>query len=210
MGGQTPLKLALRLQKADVNILGTSPDSIDLAEDRKRFGLMLKKLNIPQAENGTAMDVDKAKKIAKKIGYPVLVRPSYVLGGRAMNIVYTEESLIDYVKDATMVSNERPILIDKFLERAIEVDVDAVYDGDELLIGGIMEHIEEAGIHSGDSACVIPPFTLGKKIIEVIKNYTYRMAKELKVVGLMNIQYAIKDSTVYVLEANPRASFSNL
>jgi len=205
-GGQTPLKLALRLQKAGVNILGTSPDSIDLAEDRKRFGLMLKKLNIPQAENGTAMDVDEAKKIAKKIGYPVLVRPSYVLGGRAMNIVYTEESLIDYVKDATMVSNERPILIDKFLERAIEVDVDAVYDGDELLIGGIMEHIEEAGIHSGDSACVIPPFTLGKKIIEVIKNYTYRMAKELKVVGLMNIQYAIKDSTVYVLEANPRAS----
>ncbi len=205
-GGQTPLKLALRLQKAGVNILGTSPDSIDLAEDRKRFGSMLKKLNIPQAENGTAMDVDKAKKIAQKIGYPVLVRPSYVLGGRAMNIVYTEESLIDYVKDATVVSNERPILIDKFLERAIEVDVDAVYDGDELLIGGIMEHIEEAGIHSGDSACVIPPFTLGKKIIEVIKDHTYRMAKELKVVGLMNIQYAIKDSTVYVLEANPRAS----
>jgi len=205
-GGQTPLKLALRLHKAGVNILGTSPDSIDLAEDRKRFGLMLKKLNIPQAENGTAMDVDEAKKIAKKIGYPVMVRPSYVLGGRAMNIVYTEESLIDYVKDATMVSNERPILIDKFLERAIEVDVDAVYDGDELLIGGIMEHIEEAGIHSGDSACVIPPFTLGKKIIEVIKDHTYRMAKELKVVGLMNIQYAIKDSTVYVLEANPRAS----
>ncbi|GAJ10411.1 unnamed protein product, partial [marine sediment metagenome] len=164
-GGQTPLKLALRLQKAGVNILGTSPDSIDLAEDRKRFGSMLKKLNIPQAENGTAMDVDEAKKIAKKIGYPVMVRPSYVLGGRAMNIVYTEESLIDYVKDATVVSNERPILIDKFLERAIEVDVDAVYDGDELLIGGIMEHIEEAGIHSGDSACVIPPFTLGKKII---------------------------------------------
>ncbi len=205
-GGQTPLKLALRLQKAGVNILGTSPDSIDLAEDRKRFGSMLKKLNIPQAENGTAMDVDEAKKIAQKIGYPVMVRPSYVLGGRAMNIVYTEESLIDYVKDATVVSYERPILIDKFLERAIEVDVDAVYDGDELLIGGIMEHIEEAGIHSGDSACVIPPFTLGKKIIEVIKNYTYRMAKELKVVGLMNIQYAIKDSTVYVLEANPRAS----
>ena len=205
-GGQTPLKLALRLQKAGVNILGTSPDSIDLAEDRKRFGSMLKKLNIPQAENGTAMDVDKAKKIAKKIGYPVMVRPSYVLGGRAMNIVYTEESLIDYVKDAAVVSNERPILIDKFLERAIEVDVDAIYDGEDIFIGGIMEHIEEAGIHSGDSACVIPPFTLSKKIIEVIKDYTYRMAKELKVVGLMNVQYAIKDSTVYVLEANPRAS----
>ena len=205
-GGQTPLKLALRLQKAGVNILGTSPDSIDLAEDRKRFGSMLKKLNIPQAENGTAMDAEKAKKIAKRIGYPVLVRPSYVLGGRAMNIVYTEESLIDYVRNATVVSNDRPVLIDKFLERAIEVDVDAVYDGDELFIGGIMEHIEEAGIHSGDSACVIPPFTLSKKIIGVIKDYTYRMAKELEVVGLMNIQYAIKDSVVYVLEANPRAS----
>ena len=205
-GGQTPLKLALRLQKAGVNILGTSPDSIDLAEDRKRFGSMLKKLNIPQAENGTAMDAEKAKKIAKRIGYPVLVRPSYVLGGRAMNIVYTEESLVDYVRNATVVSNDRPVLIDKFLERAIEVDVDAVYDGDELFIGGIMEHIEEAGIHSGDSACVIPPFTLSKKIIGVIKDHTYRMAKELKVIGLMNIQYAIKDSVVYVLEANPRAS----
>jgi carbamoyl-phosphate synthase large subunit len=205
-GGQTPLKLALRLQRAGVNILGTSPDSIDLAEDRKRFGSMLKKLNIPQAENGTAMDAEKAKKIAKRIGYPVLVRPSYVLGGRAMNIVYTEESLIDYVRDAAAVSYDRPILIDKFLERAIEVDVDAVYDGEDIFIGGIMEHIEEAGIHSGDSACVIPPFTLSKKIIKVIKDYTYRMAKELKVVGLMNIQYAIKDSVVYVLEANPRAS----
>ena len=205
-GGQTPLKLALRLQKAGVNILGTSPDSIDLAEDRKRFGSMLKKLNIPQAENGTAMDAEKAKKIAKRIGYPVLVRPSYVLGGRAMNIVYTEESLVDYVRNATVVSNDRPVLIDKFLERAIEVDVDAVYDGEDIFIGGIMEHIEEAGIHSGDSACVIPPFTLSKKIIGVIKDHTYRMAKELKVIGLMNIQYAIKDSVVYVLEANPRAS----
>jgi len=205
-GGQTPLKLALNLQRAGVNILGTSPDSIDLAEDRKRFGAMLKKLNIPQAENGTAMDVDKARKIAKKIGYPVLVRPSYVLGGRAMSIVYNEESLVDYVKNAAVVSNDRPILIDKFLERAVEVDVDAVYDGDELFIGGIMEHIEEAGIHSGDSACVIPPFTLSKEIVEVIKDYTYKMAKELKVIGLINIQYAVKDSIVYVLEANPRAS----
>jgi len=150
--------------------------------------------------------VDRAKKIARKIGYPVLVRPSYVLGGRAMNIVYTEESLVDYVRNAAIVSNDRPVLIDKFLERAIEVDVDAVYDGDDIFIGGIMEHIEEAGIHSGDSACVIPPFTLKKKIIKVIKDYTYRMAKELKVVGLMNVQYAVKDSIVYVLEANPRAS----
>jgi len=205
-GGQTPLKLALRLQKAGVNILGTSPDSIDLAEDRKRFGAMLKKLNIPQAENGTAMSVDKAKNIANRIGYPVLVRPSYVLGGRAMNIVYNEESLIDYVKNAAIVSNDRPILIDRFLERAIEVDVDAIFDGDDIFIGGIMEHIEEAGIHSGDSACVIPPFTLGKKVIDTIKEYTLKIAKELKVIGLMNIQYAIKDSTVYVLEANPRAS----
>lgn len=205
-GGQTPLKLALRLHKAGINILGTSPDSIDLAEDRKRFGLMLGKLNIPQAENGTAMNVDEAIKIARRIGYPVLVRPSYVLGGRAMNIVYNEGTLIDYVKNATVVSNDRPVLVDKFLERAIEVDVDAIYDGEELFIGGIMEHIEEAGIHSGDSACVLPPFTLSKKIIEVIKDYTYRMAKELKVVGLINIQYAIKDSVVYVLEANPRAS----
>ncbi len=205
-GGQTPLKLALRLKNAGVNILGTSPDSIDLAEDRKRFGLMLKRLSIPQAENGTAMDVDKAKKIAKKIGYPVLVRPSYVLGGRAMNIVYNEESLIDYVKNAAVVSYDKPILIDKFLERAIEVDVDAIYDGKELFIGGIMEHIEEAGVHSGDSACVIPPFTLKKDNIETIKDYTYRMAKKLEVRGLMNIQYAIKDSVVYVLEANPRAS----
>jgi carbamoyl-phosphate synthase large subunit len=205
-GGQTPLKLAQRLQNAGVNILGTTPDSIDLAEDRKRFGAMLRKLGIPQAENGTAKGVNTAKKIARKIGYPVLVRPSYVLGGRAMNIVYNEESLIDYVKNATVVSNDRPILIDKFLERAIEVDVDAIYDGEEIFIGGIMEHIEEAGIHSGDSACVIPPFTLSREIIDIIKNYTHKMARELKVVGLMNVQYAIKDSTVYVLEANPRAS----
>jgi carbamoyl-phosphate synthase large subunit len=205
-GGQTPLKLAQRLQNSGVNILGTSPDSIDLAEDRKRFGAMLRKLNIPQAENGTAMDVDTAKKIAEKIGYPVLVRPSYVLGGRAMNIVYNEDSLIDYVKNAAIVSNDRPVLIDKFLERAIEVDVDVIYDGEEMFIGGIMEHIEEAGIHSGDSACVIPPFTLSKKVIETIKDYTHKMAEELKVIGLMNVQYAIKDSVVYVLEANPRAS----
>jgi len=205
-GGQTPLKLALRLQEAGVNILGTSPDSIDLAEDRKRFGSMLRKLDIPQAENGTAMDVEKAKAIARSIGYPVLVRPSYVLGGRAMNIVYNEESLINYVKSAAVVSYDKPILIDKFLEGAIEIDVDAIFDGEELFIGGILEHIEEAGIHSGDSACVIPPFTLKKKVIETIREYTLKIAKELKVIGLMNIQYALKDSIVYVLEANPRAS----
>jgi carbamoyl-phosphate synthase large subunit len=205
-GGQTPLKLALRLQNAGVNILGTSPDSVDLAEDRKRFGSMLKKLEIPQPENGTALNEADAVKIATRIGYPVIVRPSYVLGGRAMSIVYDEESLINYVKNAWEVSHDRPILIDKFLERAIEVDVDAIYDGEELFIGGIMEHIEEAGIHSGDSACVIPAYTLGPEIIGKIREYTFKMAHELKVIGLMNIQYAVKDSKVYVLEANPRAS----
>jgi len=205
-GGQTPLKLALKLQEAGVNILGTSPDSIDLAEDRKRFGAMLERLGIPQPESGTAMNISEAREIAKRIGYPLLVRPSYVLGGRAMSIVYTEESLVSYVNDAAMVSPDHPILIDKFLEGAIEVDVDAIFDGQELFIGGIMEHIEEAGIHSGDSACVIPPFTLDEDIIKVIKDYTYKIAKGLNVVGLINIQYAVKNSKVYVLEANPRAS----
>ncbi len=205
-GGQTPLKLALRLQGAGVNILGTSPDSIDLAEDRKRFGNMLRNLGIPQPKNGTALNEVDAAKIATRIGYPVIVRPSYVLGGRAMSIVYNEDTLKDYVKNATEVSGNRPILIDRFLERAIEVDVDAIYDGEELFIGGIMEHIEEAGIHSGDSACVIPAYTLGPEIIETIREYTFQMAHELKVIGLMNIQYAVKDSKVYVLEANPRAS----
>jgi len=205
-GGQTPLKLALRLQGAGVNILGTSPDSIDLAEDRKRFGNMLRNLGIPQPKNGTALNEVDAAKIAARIGYPVIVRPSYALGGRAMSIVYNEDTLKDYVKNATEVSGNRPILIDRFLERAIEVDVDAIYDGEELFIGGIMEHIEEAGIHSGDSACVIPAYTLGPEIIETIREYTFQMAHELKVIGLMNIQYAVKDSKVYVLEANPRAS----
>jgi carbamoyl-phosphate synthase large subunit len=205
-GGQTPLKLAMRLHKAGVNILGTSPDSIDLAEDRKRFGHLLKKLEIPQPQNGTAMTAGEAIIVAKKIGYPVLVRPSYVLGGRAMNIVYSEESLTNFINMAWLVSPDKPILVDKFLEDAIEVDVDAIYDGDEIFIGGIMEHIEEAGIHSGDSACVIPPFTLQKKVIEDIKEYTLKIAKALNVIGLMNIQFAIKNSTVYVLEANPRAS----
>lgn len=205
-GGQTPLKLAMRLHEAGVNILGTSPDSIDLAEDRKRFGHLLKRLEIPQPQNGTAMTAGEAIIVAKKIGYPVLVRPSYVLGGRAMNIVYSEESLTNFINMAWLVSPDKPILVDKFLEDAIEVDVDAIYDGDEIFIGGIMEHIEEAGIHSGDSACVIPPFTLQKKVIEDIKEYTLKIAKALNVIGLMNIQFAIKNSTVYVLEANPRAS----
>jgi carbamoyl-phosphate synthase large subunit len=205
-GGQTPLKLAMRLQQSGVKILGTSPDSIDLAEDRKRFGNLLIKLNIPQPENGTAMNTDEAIKIAKRIGYPVIVRPSYVLGGRAMNIVYAEDNLISYINNASLVSPDKPILVDKFLEDAIEVDVDAIYDGEDIFIGGIMEHIEEAGIHSGDSACVIPPFTLSSYVIKDMKDYTYKIAKELKVIGLLNIQYAIKNSKVYVLEANPRAS----
>jgi len=197
-GGQTPLKLALKLQEAGVKILGTSPDSIDLAEDRKRFGAMLMELDIPQPDNGTALNIEQATEIGKKIGYPVLVRPSYVLGGRAMSIVYDENSLINYVRNAALVSPDKPILIDKFLERAIEVDVDAVFDGQQIFIGGIMEHIEEAGIHSGDSACVIPPFTLSQEVIEVLRDYTYRIAKQLGVKGLINIQYAIKNSEVYV------------
>lgn len=205
-GGQTPLKLAMRLSQEGVNILGTSPDSIDLAEDRKRFGNLLAGLGIPQPPNGTATNASEAAETAKKIGYPVLVRPSYVLGGRAMNIVYTEESLINYINNAALVSPDKPILVDRFLENAIEVDVDALFDGQEIFIGGIMEHIEEAGIHSGDSACVIPPFTLSSAIIETIKDYTCKIADALKVVGLLNIQFAIKNSTAYVLEANPRAS----
>jgi len=205
-GGQTPLKLAMRLYNAGVNILGTSPDSIDIAEDRKRFGIILNSLNIPQPENGTALTIEEAKVIADRIGYPLLVRPSYVLGGRAMVIVYNEENLISYAENAFKVSPGFPVLIDKFLEQATEVDVDAVFDGEEIFIGGIMEHIEEAGIHSGDSACVIPPFALSKEIIGTIKEYTLKIAKALKVIGLINIQYAVKNSSVYILEANPRAS----
>jgi carbamoyl-phosphate synthase large subunit len=205
-GGQTPLKLAMRLQEAGVNILGTSPDNIDIAEDRKRFGNILNSLKIPQPENGTALTIDEAKLTADKIGYPLLVRPSYVLGGRAMVIVYNEENLVNYVENAFKVSPGFPVLIDKFLEQATEVDVDAIFDGEEIYIGGIMEHIEEAGIHSGDSACVMPPFVLSGSIIDIIKKYTFDIAKALNVIGLINIQYAVKNSVVYVLEANPRAS----
>jgi len=205
-GGQTPLNISGALHKAGLNILGTSPDSIDIAEDRKRFQQMLKKLKLTQPDNGTATSFDEAKVVAERIGYPVVVRPSFVLGGRAMEIVYDEKSLSEYMEKAVEASGERPILIDKFLEDAIEVDVDAVADGEICVIGGIMEHIEEAGIHSGDSAMVLPPHTLGKDIIEMIKKNTYAMAKELNVKGLMNIQYAVKNNIVYVLEVNPRAS----
>jgi carbamoyl-phosphate synthase large subunit len=205
-GGQTPINLAVPLRRAGVTLLGTSADSIDIAEDRKRFKQMLHKLNLLQPENGTAFTFDEAKEVARKIGYPVLVRPSYVLGGRAMEIVYDEATLERFIKEAAEVSGEHPVLIDKFLEDAIEVDVDLIADGETFVIGGIMEHIEEAGIHSGDSAMSLPPYTLSLEILNQIRQATYKMAKELNTVGLMNVQYAVKDERVYVLEVNPRAS----
>jgi len=205
-GGQTPLKLALPLFKEKVKIIGTSPKSIDVAENRKLFGALLNKLKIPQPENGTAHNLKDALKAAKRIGYPVLVRPSYVLGGRAMEIVYDEESMVNFFKMALAVSGKHPVLIDKFLEDAGEIDVDAVCDGSTTVICGIMEHIEEAGIHSGDSACVIPAFSLAESQLATIRKYTCALAKELKVIGLMNIQYAYKGDIIYVLEVNPRAS----
>jgi carbamoyl-phosphate synthase large subunit len=205
-GGQTPLKLALPLEQEGVKILGTSPDSIDRAEDRKRFKEILHKLNLKQPESGTAMSVDEAIEEAKKIGYPVMVRPSYVLGGRAMEIVYDEESLEDYMRRAVKASPEHPVLIDKYLEDAIEIDVDAISDGNNVIVGGIMEHIEKAGIHSGDSACSLPPYSLTPEIMDRIKSQTYALAKELDVIGLMNTQFAVKDNEIYILEVNPRAS----
>ncbi len=205
-GGQTPLNLSARLAAAGVNILGTSPDSIDRAEDRKRFQQFLQKLGLRQPDNDTARTEEEARAIAERISYPVVVRPSYVLGGRAMRIVYNETELENYMTTAINVSPEHPILIDKFLKDAIEIDVDAISDGRITVIGGIMEHIEEAGIHSGDSACVLPPHTLDATIIEEIKNATGAMAAELGVRGLMNIQYAVKDDDLYILEVNPRAS----
>ena len=205
-GGQTPLNLANRLHEAGVPIIGTSPDSIDLAEDRKRFGALLDELKIPCPPNGTAVSADEAIAIANELGYPVLVRPSYVLGGRAMAIVYDEESLIDYMRSAVDASPEKPILIDKFLERAAELDVDAMADETACVIAGIQEHIEEAGIHSGDSSSVLPPQKIAAEHLETIKHYTKMLARALNVVGLMNTQFAIKDDRVYVLEVNPRAS----
>ncbi|MFN7972124.1 MAG: carbamoyl-phosphate synthase large subunit [Acidobacteriota bacterium] len=205
-GGQTPLRLALPLHRAGVNILGTSPDSIDLAEDRERFSGFLEKLGIPQPEHGTARSVDDAVRIAREIGYPVLLRPSYVLGGRGMQIVYDEAMLLAHLRDALEASQEHPVLIDRFLEDAFELDVDCVGDGHDVVIGGIMQHIEEAGIHSGDSACVLPPYWVTASDQDVIREHTFRIAKGLKVTGLMNAQFAIKDRKIYVLEVNPRAS----
>jgi carbamoyl-phosphate synthase large subunit len=205
-GGQTPLNLAMRLSEAGVPIIGTSPDSIDLAEDRERFGALLRDLGIPQPDNGMARTSSEAKEIAREIGYPVLVRPSYVLGGRAMAIVYDEESLDDYMRSAVDFSPDRPVLIDKFLERAAEFDVDALADDEACVVAGIQEHIEEAGIHSGDSSCVLPPVRIEPEHLETMRHYTRELARALQVRGLMNIQFAIKDDRVYVLEVNPRAS----
>ena len=205
-GGQTPLNLAMRLHQAGVPIIGTSPNSIDLAEDRKRFGALLRELGIPQPDNGMAATSEEAKQIAQRIGYPVLVRPSYVLGGRAMAIVYDEESLDEYVRNAVDFTPNRPVLIDKFLEQAAEFDVDALADDATCIVAGIQEHIEEAGIHSGDSSCVLPPVRIDEEHLETMRHYTRTLARALSVCGLMNIQFAIKDHRVYVLEVNPRAS----
>ncbi|HEU5394642.1 MAG TPA: carbamoyl-phosphate synthase large subunit, partial [Candidatus Methylomirabilis sp.] len=205
-GGQTPLKLAVPLARAGVRILGTSPDAIDRAEDRERFKQLLQKLGLHQPPNGTAATFPEAARIARLIGYPVLVRPSYVLGGRAMEIVYDDAGLQEYMTRAMQASPEHPVLVDKFLEDALEMDVDALCDGDRVVIGGIMEHIEEAGIHSGDSACSLPPHSVPEKFLEEIRETTRALALELGVVGLLNVQFAIKDGTVYVLEVNPRGS----
>jgi len=205
-GGQTPLNLARALEQAGAPIIGTSVDSIDRAEDRDRFQQMIRKLGLVQPKNAITTTIEGAKIAAKEIGYPVIIRPSYVLGGRAMEIVYDDISLDKYVREAARVSGKHPILVDQYIEDAYETDVDLVSDGEIAVIGAVMEHIEEAGIHSGDSACVIPPYSLGREIIDEIRRCTYVMAKELKVIGLMNVQFAIKNNTVYVLEVNPRAS----
>ncbi len=207
LGGQTPLKLAQELLDAGVTILGTSPDAIDLAEDRGRFGDLLTQAGLPAPAFGLATSFEQARAVAGRIGYPVLVRPSYVLGGRGMEIVYDEPSLADYIDRATEITDDHPVLVDRFLDDAIEIDVDALCDGTEVYLGGVMEHIEEAGIHSGDSACVLPPITLGPQRHRARSGRTPRPSRSgVGVRGLLNVQYALKDETLYVLEANPRAS----
>ncbi|MGB1895253.1 MAG: carbamoyl-phosphate synthase large subunit, partial [Candidatus Puniceispirillaceae bacterium] len=206
LGGQTPLKIAAALEAAGIPILGTSPDAIDLAEDRERFQLLLQKLDLKQPENGIAHSVEEARAITEKVGLPVVIRPSYVLGGRAMEVVHQMSDLERYMRDAVVVSGSNPVLIDRFLENAVEVDVDALCDGTEVVIAGIMEHIEEAGIHSGDSACILPPQNLSETVTETIREQTKALAHALGVVGLMNVQFAVKDETVYLLEVNPRGS----
>ncbi|MCS6957811.1 MAG: carbamoyl-phosphate synthase large subunit [Aquificaceae bacterium] len=205
-GGQTPLKLSLHLKRLGINILGTPPESIDMAEDRELFRQLIGKLGLKQPQSGTARTKEEAIEVAEEIGYPVLVRPSYVLGGRAMRIIYDGEELLQYLEEAVSVSYQRPILIDKYLSDSVEVDVDAIGDGEDYLIGAVMEHIEEAGVHSGDSAASIPPYTLPLEVVEEIKRQSRLIAKELRVKGLVNFQFAVKEGEVYVLEVNPRAS----
>ena len=206
LGGQTPLKIAAALEDAGIPILGTSPDAIDLAEDRERFQQLVDRLALKQPENGIAHSAAEAREIVARVGLPVVIRPSYVLGGRAMEVVHQTDDLERYMREAVVVSGDNPVLIDSFLNNAIEVDVDALCDGDDVYIGGIMEHIEEAGIHSGDSACSLPPQTLSDALIAEISRQTEALARALGVVGLMNVQFAIKDEVIYLLEVNPRGS----
>ncbi len=205
-GGQTPLKLSVPLEKEGITILGTSPDAIDRAEDRERFDMLVNKLGLRQPLNGMARSVEEAEKVANDIGYPVLVRPSYVLGGRAMEIIYDRDSLHKYMKHAVTASPDHPILVDQYLEDAIELDVDAIADGSDVFVAGVMEHIEQAGVHSGDSACALPPFSIDEAVIKIVREQTTLLAKELGVIGLVNIQFAVKDSQVYIIEVNPRGS----
>ena len=206
-GGQTPLKLARALEAAGAPIIGTSPDSIDLAEDRERFQKMITRLGLAQPPNRTARNADEALALAREIGYPLVVRPSYVLGGRAMEVVHDDEDLSRYIRDAVKVSNESPVLLDRFLDHATEIDVDLVADAEgNVLIGGVMEHIEEAGVHSGDSSCSLPPYSLSAELQDRLRDQVSQMARELKVIGLMNTQFAIQGDSIFVLEVNPRAS----